>query len=129
MKTITAFILLFTISCGGDFLSFKSENEKFIQGKWRLAGTFGDDENRAWFLEWEFDNGKFTQNGYPPILQEGKYKILEDNKNTLKLKLYKQKGTFGDDDSELTIIVDKEEKTLTINGKKDFMRIIVEKNS
>ena len=118
MKLITAFVLVFSIACGS-IMDLKSENEKFIQGKWHLAGTIGDgEENRAWYLEWGFKNGEFTQSGYPPIKQEGKYKVIESKDNTIKLKLYKQKGTFGEEDSELKIIIDKENKTISINNRK-----------
>ncbi len=124
MKFLIAFILLFAIACNGEIIDNKSENEKFIQGKWSLSGTIGDEtENRAWYLEWEFNNGEFTQTGYPPITQKGKYKIIEDKENTLKLKLYKQKGTFGEEDSELIIIIDKENKSISINNKKGFKKI------
>lgn len=127
MKLITAFVLVFSIACGS-IMDLKSENEKFIQGKWHLAGTLGDEsENRAWYLEWEFKDGEFTQSGYPPIMQKGKYKVIESKENTIKLKLYKQKGTFGEEDSELTIIIDKDNKTLTINNRKGFKKVSKDK--
>lgn len=127
MKIFTAIILVFSVACGSIFNS-KSENEKFIQGKWSLAGKIGDEsENRAWYLEWEFKDGEFKQSGYPPIQQEGKYKVIKNKENTLTLKLFKQKGTFGEKDSELKIIIYKETGTISINGKKGFKKVSVEK--
>lgn len=100
----------------------KSENEKFIQGTWFLAGETPEENGpgHAWFLEWEFNNGKFVQKGYPPILQEGNYDVMEDEENRLKLRLKKQKGTFGTKDSELELVIDREARTLSIDGKNGF---------
>jgi hypothetical protein len=122
MKILTLFILLFVISCNGIF-NIKSENEKFIQGKWQLSGNLPGDRNFSWLLEWEFNNGTFFQSGYPPIRQEGKYKIIEEREDTIRLKLYKQTGTWGEQDSELDIIIDKENNTLSIQGKANFKRL------
>jgi hypothetical protein len=122
MKTIFLTLFIFMLSCSG-VLGMQGENEKFIQGKWRLTGNLGDqNKNQTWLLEWEFKNGSVTQSGYPPLLQKGKYRVLESKENTIKLKLYDQKGTFGTDDNDLEIIIDKKENTLTIGGEKGFQR-------
>lgn len=98
-----------------------SEAEKFLQGKWRAAGG---DNIRAWFLDWTFDNGKFKQVGYPPIQQEGKYKILRAEKEKITLELYEQKGTFGEETETLEIFIDPKTKLLTISQIKNFSRVI-----
>jgi hypothetical protein len=100
------------------------ENEKFIQGKWRVTGENG---GYAWFLEWTFDNGNFKQMGYPPIIQEGKYKVLSVGDSQIRLELYEQKGTFGDEKREIEILIDKQAKQLTIAGTKGFTRTAPEK--
>lgn len=129
MKSFVTFILLFSIACSSIFGLMHSENEKFIQGKWQVAGEHKSDKgaDQTWFLEWEFENGRFKQNGYPPILQEGNYKVFEDSKETLKLKLFKQKGTFGDNDSDLIIVIDKENNKLMIDGKDGFTKTNIKK--
>ena len=93
------------------------ENEGFIQGMWRMRGENG---GYAWFLEWTFENGNFKQRGYPPIIQEGKYRVLNDTGDKITLELYEQKGTFGEEKCELQILVDKKANQLTISGTKGF---------
>lgn len=102
------------------------EPEKYIQGTWR---TGGENAGNSWYLEWTFDNEKFKQLGYPPITQEGKYKVISVENNKITLELYDQKGTFGDEKRELQILIDKETKKLTISGTKDFSRVPAEKNN
>jgi hypothetical protein len=95
------------------------ENEKFIQGTWRVTGENG---GYGWFLEWTFQNGNFKQTGYPPIIQKGKYKVLSTAGGRITLELYEQKGTFGDQKRELLILLDKQANQLTISGTKGFTR-------
>jgi len=123
MKILTAFILFIAVSCSNGIFETKSDNENFIQGKWHISGNVPGDRNLSWFLEWEFSDGKFIQNGYPPILQKGKYKVISDKESKLKLKLYDQKGTWGEDDSEVEIIINRESKLLTIQGKSGFKKL------
>lgn len=131
MKFFCTFILLFAIACSSIFGLMHSENEKFIQGKWQVAGEHNSEKGvgQSWFLEWEFENGRFTQNGYPPLQQEGNYKIIEDRNDTIKLKLYKQNGTYGVEDSELKVVVDKENKKLKIEEMEGFTKITRQKSS
>ena len=96
-----------------------SENEDYIQGAWRAAGETGI---RAWFLEWTFDNGNFKQTGYPPIAQEGRYKVISSDGDQITLELYEQKGTFGAGKRTLQILIDEDDQ-LTISGTKGFSRI------
>ena len=95
------------------------ENEKFIQGTWRADGENG---GHAWFLEWTFDNGNFKQTGYPPIIQEGKYRVLSAAGDKITLELYEQKGTFGEKPREIQISLDREAGQLTISGTKGFQK-------
>ena len=95
------------------------ENEKYIQGTWRVEGENG---GYRWFLEWTFENGKFNQTGYPPIIQEGKYRIAGETENKITLELYEQKGTFGNEMRKIEILIEKETNQLTISGTKGFTR-------
>lgn len=94
--------------------------ENFIQGTWRAAGG---DAVRAWFLDWTFADGTFKQMGYPPILQEGKYRVVSSDADRITLELYEQTGTFGTENSELEILLDKQANQLSISGMKGFLRI------
>ncbi len=95
------------------------ENEKFIRGTWRADGTNG---GYGWYLEWTFDGGKFKQIGYPPIIQEGKYRVVSADGDRLTIELYDQQGTFGEDRREIQIVIDRQANQLTISNTKGFKR-------
>ena len=96
----------------------------FIQGTWRAEGT--DPSGRhAWFQTWTFDKGKFKHEGYPPFIQEGSYRLLNKNKNKLTLELYDQSGTFGTENSQLEITINKKKGILMIKGQGPFKRVKV----
>ena len=97
----------------------KKSNEDFIQGTWRMTGQNG---MYGWFLEWTFDRGKFNLKGYPPLYQEGKYRIIKTEGDKLTLELYDQKGNFGTDNSQIEVIINKKKNTLTIKGQGPFTR-------
>ncbi len=119
------------VACFGlaPFLScatLAQEHEKFIQGKWRLEGEHPKDKSgysRVWFLEWTFADGKFLQTGYPPITQEGKYRIVKQSDDKLTLELYEQKGNFGTKDRQIEIVVDKKNDKLKIWNQAGFSRV------
>lgn len=96
------------------------ENEKLMQGTWRLSGM--NDATHSWFLEWTFDQGKFTLDGYPPLHQEGKYRVLNEQGAKLTLELYDQQGNFGEGTEKLEVIVDKDKDTLRIRDQGPFKR-------
>jgi hypothetical protein len=98
--------------------------EKLIQGTWRVEGM---NDGYRWFIEWTFENGKFKQTGYPPIIQEGKYRVLRSTNERITLELCEQQGTFGSESRELQISIDKEENQLTISGTRGFTRSDAEK--
>ena len=102
------------------------DDEAFIQGKWRLVGEHPKDKSgysRVWFLEWTFADGKFLQTGYPPITQEGKYRIVKQEKDKLTLELYEQKGTFGTKDKQIEVVIDEKNEKLSIWNQAGFSRI------
>jgi hypothetical protein len=94
--------------------------EQFMQGTWRLTGM--NDATHRWFLEWTFDHGKFNLDGYPPLHQEGKYRVLKEQGNKLTLELYEQQGNFGTDNEKLEVVVDKDKDTLKIRDQGPFKR-------
>lgn len=94
--------------------------EQFMQGTWRLSGM--NDATHSWFLEWTFDHGRFNLDGYPPLHQEGKYRVLKEQGNKLTLELYDQQGNFGTDNSQIEVVVDKDKDTLKIKDQGPFKR-------
>ena len=95
-------------------------DEEFIQGTWRLEGK--NDEKHGWMLEWTFDQGKFKLVGYPPLHQEGKYRVIKTEDNKWTLELYDQHGNFGTENSTIEVVLDKSEGTLMIKGQGPFTR-------
>lgn len=101
-------------------------NEKLIQGTWRLEGN---NNGHSWFLEWTFEQGKFTLKGYPPLYQEGSYKIVQTDGQKLTVELYDQKGNFGTEKSQIEIVLKKDKDKLKIKGQEPFSRVKVESKS
>ena len=102
------------------------DHETFIQGKWRLEGEHPKNESgraMSWFLEWTFADGKFLQTGYPPIKQEGKYRVVKQSDDKLTLELYEQKGNFGTNDRRIEIVIDKKNERLKIWNQENFSRV------
>lgn len=99
-------------------------NDDSIQGTWYLSGQVSNKNGPglSWFLEWTFDHSKFNLSGYPPLHQEGSYRIVKTEGNKLTLELYDQKGNFGTENSQLEIVVDKEKDTLMIKDQGPFTR-------
>ncbi|HEY0320233.1 MAG TPA: hypothetical protein VGC66_04615 [Pyrinomonadaceae bacterium] len=99
--------------------STRTTNEDFIQGMWRLTG---ENNGHSWFLEWTFNRGRFDLKGYPPLAQDGKYRIIKTDGDKLTLELYDQKGNFGTENSQIEVVIDKKKDTLTIKGQGPFKR-------
>lgn len=114
---LTLALLLFFAA--GPASSSTKTNEDFIQGMWRLSGETG---GHAWYLEWTFHRGTFDLKGYPPLAQEGKYRIIKVEGHKLTLELYDQKGNFGTESSQLEVVLDKKKETLMIKGQGPFKR-------
>ena len=125
MKTILLFFFISLVVSFPVASSVGDVNDDAIQGVWYLSGQVTDRNGQpglSWFLEWRFDHGKFNLSGYPPLHQEGSYRITKTEGNKLTLELYDQKGNFGTDNSEIEIIVDKEKDELKIKGQGPFTR-------
>ena len=117
-------MLLAVLACAAVAASHRAtaadSAEQFMQGTWRLSGM--NDATHSWFLEWTFDHGKFTLDGYPPLHQEGKYRILKQRGNKLTLELYEQQGNFGTGTEQLEVVIDKNKDTLKIRDQGPFKR-------
>lgn len=114
---LTIALLLF--SSLGAASAVRETNEDFIQGMWRLSGQNG---MYGWYLEWTFNRGRFDLKGYPPLAQDGKYRIVKTDGHKLTLELYDQKGNFGTENSQIEVIIDKKKETLMIKGQGPFKR-------
>ncbi|HKQ99787.1 MAG TPA: hypothetical protein VJT09_03890 [Pyrinomonadaceae bacterium] len=127
MKLILSLLLVTLVSPSLAPARFAdSRDEKLIQGTWRLDGN---NDGHAWYLQWKFDHGKFTMIGYPPLRQEGSYRITKTGPGTLVLALYDQRGNFGTEDSEIGIAVDRRKDQLKIKGQGPFARVIETSNN
>ncbi len=117
-------MLLILLACSALAASHRAtasdSAEQFMQGTWRLSGM--NDATHGWFLEWTFDHGKFTLDGYPPLHQEGKYRILKQQGSKLTLELYDQQGNFGTGSEKLEIVLYKNKDTLKIKEQGPFKR-------
>jgi hypothetical protein len=121
MKLILSLLFIALIGFSSAPARSTSPDDSLIQGTWRLEGN--DGKGHSWFLEWTFENGKFTLKGYPPLYQEGSYRIIKTDGSKLTLELYDQKGNFGTDNSEIEIVTDKDKNKLKIKGQGPFARV------
>jgi hypothetical protein len=107
----------------------QSVTVEIMQGTWIIQGG-GENKTPRWFLEWTFENGKFSLSGYPKVQQEGNYRILKNKDGKLTLELFNQKGDWGTKNSQLEIVVDHNNDQLTlIKDKGPFKRVIKKQSS
>ncbi len=106
----------------------QSVSEEIMQGIWIIQGG-GENKTPRWFLEWTFENGKFSLSGYPKLQQEGSYRIIKNKGGKLTLELFNQKGDLGTKNSQLEIIVDQNNDQLTIKAQGPFKRVIKKQGS
>lgn len=123
MKLILSLFFIALAGISSAAASAPEADEKQIQGTWRIEGS---NNGHSWFLEWNFEQGKFTLKGYPPLYQEGSYKIVNTDGNKLTIELYDQKGNFGTEKSRIEIVINKAKDTLKIKGQEPFARVKAE---
>ena len=120
MKTRAAALLLaaaFGIEAGVAACGEPSEAERFIQGTWTHSGTAqGEPIHRTftYSIEWTFASGHFKQSGYPPLLSEGRYRVVHADAQAITLTLFQQKGDFSEADRTIRITLDRAARTITI---------------
>ncbi|HEY0546216.1 MAG TPA: hypothetical protein VGC91_12620 [Pyrinomonadaceae bacterium] len=124
MKTLLLIFILALAGVSSGSAPVQSASERMMQGTWLLEGG-GEKNTPRWYLEWTFDDkGKFSLNGYPPLHQEGSYRIIKSKDNALTLELFDQKGNFGTSKSQMQVVVDGKQDRLTIKDKGPFRRVI-----
>lgn len=96
-------------------------NAQFIQGQWSYSQDLGG--GLASVLTWDFRNGHFTLEGYPPLAQKGDYRVVKSDGDTVTLRLVNQSGDLSTDDREMEIILDRSAETLMIDGQGPFHRV------
>jgi hypothetical protein len=103
----------------------QDSNETFIQGSWHIDGQLpGNGTHRmSWFQEWKFDQGKFEEQGYPPLEQHGSYRVIKSEGDKLTLELYDRTGTFGTEKGTLEIILYRKKNELKIGSNEPFKRV------
>ena len=73
-----------------------------LEGTWRAAGDHGN--GHTWYMQWKFAAGEFEMQGYPPILQKGRYRIEETSDEKLTIVLFGQSGNFGSEERTIEVI-------------------------
>lgn len=62
-----------------------------LEGKWRATGN--SDSTHVWFLDYTFSGGNFIKDGYPPLHEEGKFKILREKNDSVIVELTPEKDS------------------------------------
>lgn len=75
------FLGLFLIGCTAVteeelVMDTERSDADLIEGTWKAGGTV-DDGGFNWFVEFSFEDGAYSMNGYPPTEDEGTYEVSE----------------------------------------------------
>lgn len=114
-------LVLPTLACSTFAQTAPDTNAQFIQGQWSYSEDLGG--GFASVLTWDFRNGHFTLEGYPPLFQEGDYRVVKSEGDIVILRLVNQSGDLPTDDREIEIILDRTAETLMIDGQGLFHRV------
>ncbi len=96
------------------------DNERFIQGAWSFGTDNGD--GHGTYLVLTFTPGYFSMEGYPPLEQRGRYRVVDSRGDTLTLEFTHQSGDLPTDDREVLIVLDRAANTLLIDGSGPYSR-------
>ena len=103
-------------------------NEEYIQGVWQydsihLRQMTSESEL---IVEWSFSGGVFEYSACCFNIddyQTGRYRIVDSDEDSLTLDLFNVEGGELAVDRQITIKIDRENETLSINHAKPFIRI------
>ena len=112
-----AWLLAATLACSTLLMG---ENERFIQGTWTYTIDQGD--GHAAYLDVTFTPGFFEMQGYPPLEQSGRYRVVSSDGDTLTLRLTEQEGDLPTDDQDMVIALDRAADQITIDGQGPYWR-------
>ncbi len=110
-------LLAATLACATPFMS---ANERFIQGTWTHGTDNGD--GHGTYLELSFSAGRFSMLGYPPLEQSGRYRVTDNNGDTLTLQFTHQSGDLPADDRAVLLVLDRAADQLLVDGSGPFNR-------
>ncbi len=108
-------VALLLAACGPS-----SAAEQYLQGSWIFVLDQG--QGYTAFQTWTFDRDRFMVIGYPPLHQSGRYRIIADDGQWLRLRLEQQQGDWGSDDTEIAIVLDRASETLRLDNQGPFTR-------
>jgi hypothetical protein len=114
-------LILPALACSAVEQVTPDTNAQFIQGQWSYSEDLGG--GFASVLTWNFRAGHFTLEGYPPLFQEGDYRVVKSEGDTVILRLVNQSGDLSTDDRDIEIILDRSAETLMIDGQGPFHRV------
>jgi hypothetical protein len=103
-------------SCGLD------AHERRIQGNWARSQELS--VGFSTYTEWQFQRGRFEIEGYPPLRQAGRYRIIERHADGVTLLLYAQSGDLPTDDQHLRISFRSDPDELIIGAEPIFRRAL-----
>lgn len=71
------FLTLFLLACTGTTVTNEESSAiNELDGTWKASGTV-DDGGFNWYVEFSFEDGEYSMNGYPPTADEGTYEVSE----------------------------------------------------
>jgi hypothetical protein len=79
-------------------------------------------DGHAAYLDVTFSPGNFEMQGYPPLYQTGRYRVLSSSGDTLTLRLTNQEGDLPTDDQDMVIVLDRAADRITIDGQGPYTR-------
>jgi hypothetical protein len=120
-KLVLLSLLFPALACSAVQSITPDTNLQFIQGQWSYSEDLGG--GLASVLTWDFRDGRFTLEGYPPLFQEGDYQVVQSAGESVTLRLVNQSGDLSTTDREIEIILDRGAETLLIDGQGPFHRV------
>jgi hypothetical protein len=112
--------LLPTLACSLTNQMTMSTDERFLQGAWMYSADLGDGHSS--YLQWTFNAGYFTVEGYPPLYQTGRYRVISSTNDVVVLRLTGQSGDWPTDDTDIEVVLDRANAQLLIGNQGPFTR-------
>lgn len=91
------------------------ETSSSLEGAWNYTESDGTEDGLALDWTWTFEKDTYKIIGYPEYNQEGKYKILSEEEDTITVEFSEVTGD-GNTENQ-TIEINKTEEGLIINGQ------------
>lgn len=98
--------------------------EAFLQGTWHHSGTLDPDSPNggfSYFIEHAFHKGKYVKKGYPPIYEEGSYRVTEDGNDRVVLEITIKTESGETNKSTMTLTLDRQNGKIN-DGNFDYVK-------